>query len=250
MKLTNNIYLIGSGARGCQLTDSYDCNIYLLDGGTEYALVDTGLGLGVDRILFNICRHGLEPSRVRHLLLTHAHADHAGGAARLRPLLDGDVNVAASESTARVVRAGDEVGASLDVAKKAGGYPSDYVYGACPVATTLSEGMSIRVGKLTVSAIETPGHCNGHLAFLLNDDGSRSLFTGDALFADGRIQLQPIYDCDLAATVSTLRKLRTLAVDALYPGHGVFVLSEADTHIERANQALDQLRLPPQFIVS
>lgn len=41
-------------------------------------------------------------------------------------------------STAKIVRTGDEAAVSLPAARKAGIYPLDYVYRACPVAQVLA----------------------------------------------------------------------------------------------------------------
>ena len=65
------------------------------------------------------------------------------------------------------------------------------------------------------------------------------------MFDGGRIALQPIHDCDLAAQVATLRRLRTLALDGLFAGHGTPVSAGGQAHIEHANEALDRLLLPP-----
>jgi hypothetical protein len=36
MKLTERIYLVGSGSQGFGLTDDYDCHVYLGEHGPEY----------------------------------------------------------------------------------------------------------------------------------------------------------------------------------------------------------------------
>ena len=59
MRLTERVHLVGSGRTGFNISDPYDCHVYLVDGGSELARIGT-------------------------ILLTHAHADHAGWAAGLR----------------------------------------------------------------------------------------------------------------------------------------------------------------------
>ena len=82
MQLTTDIHLVGSGMLGLSLTDEYDCNVYLLDGGTECALVDIGAGHRLQPLLDEIDRDGPDPGRIARILLTHKHADHSGGASR------------------------------------------------------------------------------------------------------------------------------------------------------------------------
>jgi hydroxyacylglutathione hydrolase len=247
MKLVDGIHLVGSGSYGFDLTDPFDCHVYLLDGGDELALVDAGAGLGAEAILDNVRRDGLDPARIRQLILTHAHGDHAGGAARLRSLLHEPI-VYLSEARAEALRTADEQAISLGDAKRAGIYPPDYRFEACPVDVEIADSDEIPVGQLTLRVLETPGHADGHVSLLLERGGRRSLFAGDVVFHGGKILLQAIHDCRLDALIRSLRRLRDLEVDALFPGHLAFSLTDGQRHIERANQVLDRLLIPEQIV--
>jgi glyoxylase-like metal-dependent hydrolase (beta-lactamase superfamily II) len=248
VRLAERIHLVGSGSFGFDLTDPFDCHVYLLDGGDELALVDVGAGMGAEAILEQVRLDGFDPARIRHLILTHAHGDHAGGAARVRTLVGGEPAVYLSAETAGYLRKGDEAGASIAVAKAAGIYPQDYRYEPCAVDVDLREGMRLEVGDLSLEVVDTPGHCDGHVSLLLEHGGRRTLFAGDAVFFGGKVLVQAIHDCRLDALVATLRKLRELEVDALLSGHMNVALSAGQRHIEQANRALDRL-LPPEQIV-
>lgn len=247
MQLAERIHLVGSGSFGFDLTDPYDCHVYLLDGGTELALVDVGAGMGAVEIVANVERSGFDPARITRILCTHAHGDHAGGSARMRRLLP-NASLLLSREGARLIRDGDERGASLDVAKAAGVYPPDYALEACAVDGELGEGDRVSVGELVLECIDTPGHSSGHLSFLLEEGGRRSLFGGDVVFHGGTILLQNIHDCSLEQLVGSLRKLRGLAIDALFPGHLAFSLRNGQRHVERANQIFDDLLVPTQAV--
>jgi glyoxylase-like metal-dependent hydrolase (beta-lactamase superfamily II) len=247
VQLAERIHLVGSGSFGFDLTDPYDCHVYLLDGGSELALVDVGAGMGAEQVIANVRRAGFDPARIRNLVCTHAHGDHSGGAARMRELLPGAL-VSVAREVADLVRVGDETGTSVDVAKTAGIYPSDYRLEPCPVDRELADGDRIAVGDLVLECVATPGHASGHLSFLLERGGRRSLFGGDIVFYGGTILLQNIHDCSLKATIASLRRLRGLAIDALLPGHLAFSLRDGQRHIETANQALDRLLIPSQMI--
>lgn len=246
MQLEERIHLVGSGSYGFDLTDPYDCHIYLVDGGSELALVDVGAGMGAAEVIANVRRAGFDPAAIRHVLCTHAHGDHAGGAARMRAHLP-HASFAASRYVAELVRAGDELGTSLGVAKAAGIYPPDYTLEPCPVDGELADGDRVSIGDLVLECIETPGHAGGHLSFLLEREGRRTLFAGDLVFHGGTILLQSIHDCSLEALVSSLRRLRGLAIDALLPGHLAFSLRNGQRHIEAANAVLDRLLIPGQM---
>jgi hydroxyacylglutathione hydrolase len=247
MRLSERVYLVGSGSNGFDLTDPYDCHVYLIDGGSELALVDVGAGMGAAGIIENVKLDGFDPGRIRHLILTHGHGDHAGGAARMRTLL-GEPVIHASGAIADSLRRGDEKAISLDVAKQAGIYPLDYRLEPCPIDHELEEGDTVEVGGLKVRVFDTPGHSDGHVSLLLEDGGRRMLFAGDVIFFGGKILLQNIHDCRLDALIGSLRKLRQLAVSALLPGHLTLSLRDGQRHIERANQVLDRLLIPEQMV--
>jgi hydroxyacylglutathione hydrolase len=247
VKLTDRIHLVGSGSLGFDLTDPYDCHVYLVDGQDELALVDVGAGMGAEAIVLNVRQAGFDPKRIQHLVLTHAHGDHAGGAARMRRLLE-EPTVYLSSAVAGFLREGNEQGVSLDVAKQVGIYPLEYALEPCEIGVELVDGATIEVGDLTLQVLDTPGHSDGHVSLVLDHGGRRSLFAGDVIFFGGKILLQNIYDCRLDAQVRSLRKLRDLGVDALLPGHLTLSLKDGQRHIERANEALDRLLVPEQIV--
>lgn len=245
MKITERIHVVGSGRMGFNLTDALDCHVYLINGGDEYALVDAGAGVAPEHIIERIEEDGLDPSRVRHLLLTHAHADHAGGAAWLRDRLD--LVVAGSAETAQWVGEADETAISLDVARRAGAYPEDYSFEACPVEAVLADGDTYHVGECEVTVVATPGHSAGKLSFVLSDNGQVSAFTGDAIFPSGRVLLQDIWDCSVQESCRSIEKLHELDLDGLYPGHVSFSVQRGRTHVEAAMVNVRQLLPPEQF---
>ncbi len=247
MQLQQGIHLVGSGIMGFGLSDPYDCHVFLIDGGTELALIDVGAGMGVDRIIENIVRSGFDPKNVRTVILTHGHADHAGGLAPLCRALERPSVVGSSVTRGRLEGA-DEHAVGLDIAKSAGYYPTDYVLEPHAVDREVGSGDRIEVGQLTLEVIETPGHCDGHLSLLVESRGKRSLFSGDSIFFGGSILLQNVPDCRLDAQIDSLRRLRPLAIDCLFPSHLAFSLENGQRHIERANCALDGMLIPNQLV--
>jgi glyoxylase-like metal-dependent hydrolase (beta-lactamase superfamily II) len=245
MKIADRIHLVGSGQLGFSLTDDYDCHVYLIDGGSEYALIDAGGGRDPDGILRHIIADGLDVSRVRKLLLTHAHADHAAGAAGLRERLG--LQVLASPTAARYIRDGDERAISLGEARRAGVYPEDFVFRACPIDVELNEGDRVPVGDLSLEVLDTPGHATGHIAFILRQGALTSVFCGDSLFYGGRILLQATWDCSVTDSIRSVERLATLPIDGLYPGHLMFAVRHGKRQVDRAMQSIASLIPPPQL---
>jgi len=228
------------------LTDPYDCNIYLIDGGAGAALVDAGIGCATAQILANAAEI-LDPSGITHLFLTHAHPDHSGGAAGLVQALPG-LRVIASPPVARWVSTGDEEAMSLAHGKAAKFYPPDYAFSTCPIHREVSEGEDLRIGNLTVEVIETPGHADGHICLLLRGRGVIALFCGDLLFFGGQISLVNNWDCRLQEYARSMAKLDGLSVDALFPGHHAFSLTAGQRHINAANRLFKSGFVPRSIV--
>ena len=245
MKITERVHVVGSGRVGFNLTHPIDCHVYLLNGGDEYALIDAGSGVEPERIVARIEEDGLDLSKVKHLLLTHAHADHAAGAAWLRERFG--LHVAGSAETAEWVTNGDEEKISLGAAKRGGMYPTDYEFHACPVETALADGDRYRVGDIELTAIATPGHSAGMLSYMFEEDGARSAFTGDTIFAGGKILLQDIWDCSVQQSCRSIERLAELELEGLYPGHLAFAVTRGHDHIEAAMTKIRQLVPPDQM---
>ena len=65
-------------------------------------------------------------------------------------------------------------------------------------------------------ALYTPGHASDHLCFLLED--AASLFAGDNILGEGTAVIAPP-DGNMADYLATLRRLRDLHIDRIFPGH-------------------------------
>lgn len=245
MRISERIFLVGSGKHGHEMTHRLDCNVYLLDGGSELALIDAGSGLSPDQIVANIERNGFDMTKVKKLLLTHVHGDHGGGAYFFHKEYGLEV-IASTEATPWLER-GDKEKTSIGAAIAAGVYPEDYHYPPCPVARSVSEGDRISVGELELEVLETPGHSRGHVSFALEHDGVRTLFAGDVVFAGGKVVIQNIWDCFIGEYADSLDKLSRRRFDRLFSGHGPFLLSEAWRHIELADAAFKRLDIPPNL---
>lgn len=243
MKIESGLFLIGSGANGFDMTDAFDCNIYLFDSGDGYIMFDAGAGMGVEQILAVCRQNGIDAGRIRHLFLTHAHGDHAGGVAHFADRLDFDIT--AGPDTARIVSEGDEEAVSLQAARAGGIYPADYVYCAWPVGNVVEHGQSIRIGNLSIEAHFTPGHSHDHFSYSVSGLNDKVyLVGGDAIFFGGKIVLQNTYDCNVPQSIETIQYLATLEFDALLAGHLNFSLNSGKRHVESACAVIDQMGCP------
>jgi glyoxylase-like metal-dependent hydrolase (beta-lactamase superfamily II) len=225
MRLHERIALVGSGEIG--LSDAWDCHVYLLDGGSELALIDAGGGrpTSLPRIWQNIDRDGYDPRKIRHILLTHYHADHARGAQGWRSAVQAPVYLPEIE------RAYLENGES-------GMIP-------CAVDHAIHHEDRLTVGDLTLEVIQVPGHSPGICAFLLEIEGYRVLFGADIVFIHGIIGLINHPGSELGLYRDYLPRLAGRNIDALLPGHLLFVLNNGQQHIDLALNALKGNFVPP-----
>ena len=249
MRLTPDIALVGGGNFGFNISAPLDCHIYLIDGGDEIALVDAGMGGkhgATDQILANIEADGYDLSKIKTLLLTHYHTDHAGGSADFKRRLG--VTVVGSPLCAHTLSIGDEETVSLPFAKKAGFYPTDYVYEACPAEGTLVDGKSFNIGRLKVTPFDTDGHSRGHVSFLVEGGDRKCMILGDLVFHAGTILAENIPDCSIQEYAASCIKMAKVEFDAFLPGHLSISLRDGKRHVDMAAAAFNQLLIPKNAI--
>jgi hydroxyacylglutathione hydrolase len=246
VRLTERISVVGGGETGLGISHAIDPNVYLLSGGEELALVDAGAGSGEARILENVRSLGHDPERIGHIFLTHAHADHAGGAASLAEKLGARVYL--SELEREALESGDEEALGLSIARRNGYYPEDYRLRPCQVDVALRGGETLRCGDLELAVIPTPGHSAGSVCFLVETEEGVALFAGDTVFAGGRISLIVAPGSNLLALKESVAGLGKLGVTSLLSGHGIFPLGEGQAHIDQAIEAFETM-LPPRSIL-
>lgn len=242
MELLKDIYLVGSGEFG--LSDPFDCHVYLVDGGDDAVLIDCGVGRNPQRILDNAAHH-VPLDRIRRILVTHAHADHSGGASffqqkGMRALL--------SEREAALMEGRpEEVLEAFQMSRRAGAYPADYEYPFFRPDGLLQDGERIQVGKYELTAILVTGHSEGLLCYLLDTGERRVLFCSDYLFVKGMIGLLNCPGSELSGYRRDIGRLAGLQIDVLLPGHRMVALEGGQQHIDKAAEHLSKVFVPPVF---
>ena len=237
MQLAAGIHLVGSEQMG--LSHPLDCNMYLIDGGDEIALIDTGTGFGTADVLEQVVRAGYHPEQITHILITHLHAGHTGGAKALREACRAAVLV--PRDTRSFVVAGTDPGIAVNM--RTGLYPPDYIFPCFEPDAEIVDGQILRIGNRCLHAIQVRGHTQDSLCFLLEGE-QRALFTGDTLFYGGAVGIVNLPGCSLESYRQELPKLAGLKVAMLCPAHGMFVLRGGQRHIDAAVEAFSRFELP------
>ncbi|WP_435183316.1 MBL fold metallo-hydrolase [Halobellus sp. EA9] len=212
-----DVYYVDVGTHGVPRHGA----VYVIDAD-EPAFVDTGLGRNREHLLEALDELDIDREAVRHVLPTHAHLDHAGGA--------GYLAAACPNATVRT----HEVGAPHLVdperlvagTKEAVGEMWEYYAEPEPVPEDRIEGLEdgdeIDLGDRTLSVIEAPGHAPHQVVF--HDSRDDLLFTGDAagIYVPQRDtvrQTTPPPQFDLEGCLADVRTIEDLAPATLCFGH-------------------------------
>ena len=203
-------------------------NVYLMRTGDGYALIDTGFPKSAEKILGAVQGLGVEPSAIRHIVLTHGHPDHIGSAAALKRATGATVYAHALE--APLIQAGQGF-------RKAVATPGVKNWIMTQILLRLitktepaevdriiedGEGLSFDQDLI---AIHIPGHCAGQLAFLWKNHGG-VLFTADACIHQKGMKLTAAVE-DLEETRRSLVKLCGYDFNTACFGHGEPILGGA-----------------------
>jgi glyoxylase-like metal-dependent hydrolase (beta-lactamase superfamily II) len=224
------------------MSSPFDCHIYALRSEGQVALIDAGSGLGMDDVVAELREDGLDPAAVRSVFVTHYHADHAGSLAAWKSMTG--ARVYASRESAPAIRTADAEVIGLARAQQGGFYPADYVVEPCDVDVEFDDKESFTFGSLRLTAYASPGHCNGHVVFLLEGGSRTALFSGDCVFWGGTIVLQNIPDCSIPEYAATMQRLADLSFEALLPGHLTLSLRDGKRHVIAASESFRSLALP------
>jgi len=243
-QIARDVYLIGQEI-GSNLT-------YLIDCGPDgAAIIDPTYESEVDRTLAHAAKCGFPREKIRWVLNTHCHIDHAMADAAFQRH---GAEIAAGDADADAIEKGTRVTAyyimeSLSDPKLSGGGKG---FPKCKVAHRLSDGEEFKLGNKIFHVIHTPGHTPGSVCFLLQIDGKNLLFSGDTVLYDARLGWQGNPYADNTAYLASLEKLASFKIeprrsepfhfDLLLPGHGAIALDQAHLDVTKAlNHARWQL---------
>jgi metallo-beta-lactamase class B len=145
-KVADNLYFLGTRIHSSWAIVGNQ-GIIIIEALYDYA--------AKDEILDGMKKLGLDKNKVKYVILSHAHADHDGGAKLLQDEMPG----------AHLIYGAEDWEAVDKSTNHAGGKPKHDMVG--------SDGMKVSVGDASVQIVTMPGHTPGTLSYLfeVRDNG-------------------------------------------------------------------------------
>ena len=218
------IYAVDSGYMRTQLAA-----IHLIRSGDQVAIVDTGNNDSVPRVMAALATLGLDASNVSHVLLTHIHLDHAGGAGAFMAACPSATLVVHPRGARHIADPSKLWAGTVAVYGEAGAVAR---YGRIvPVPAEriveATDDLLIDLNGRRIRVADTPGHARHHVCYF--DETTRGWFTGDTfglsyreLDRDGRASIFPSttpVQFDPDALHASIDRLMAADPSAIYVTH-------------------------------
>jgi glyoxylase-like metal-dependent hydrolase (beta-lactamase superfamily II) len=215
------------------------CNVGILRAGSRALLIDCGNG----DVRTTLAALGV--TSVERILFTHHHRDSASGVTSLaQPETRIGVPAAEQPWFAEVERFWADPQHRWHLYNI---HPHNLMLAeSVPVHDLYHAGDQVQWGGATITVLETPGHTDGSLSYLVEVDGERIVFCGDTIYDAG--QLWEVYSLQKGETTTdyhgflgdrqrllqSLEKILAQEPTALIPTHGQIM--------RQPRQAVDRLR--------
>ncbi len=214
-------------------------SVYLLPAKNGHLLIDTGWNTDdtFDALMHALHALGITATDIGHVLITHAHIDHYGLAARLMTLCGAQLSMHALEKDTVALRyvntpkyllqanallESDGAGPALHADVRQSAERFARLTGQAPRPDTLLHGgETLRHGHFEFEVLWTPGHSPGHIC--LYEPYHRILFSGDHVLPGiaPNIGIFPLSGPNpLGDYIRSLKRIRSMDVGLTLPGHG------------------------------
>lgn len=194
--------------------------------GEEVAIIETGTSLTAPHTLAGLEQLGIARDAVGHIICTHVHMDHAGGAGELAAALP-RANVYLHSLTSDYLVDPEKIAKLEGSVRRAVGellWPLHGTFRPVPAERMRpAETLHLDLGHdIVLDALVTPGHSPDHVAYFERRSGG--MFVGDAAslsmpYYNLTFPVSPPPTYDLEVHLQTVEKLRTYDISRFYVTH-------------------------------
>ena len=185
-KVFDNLYFVGSKIHSSWALTTSD-GIILIDTLFTYN--------SEEEIVDGLKKLGLDPSKVKYVIITHAHSDHVGGAKLMQ-----------DRFKSRIIMGGPDWDA---IEKSVHGYPE----GKPKRDIVADDGQKLTLGDTTVTILTTPGHTPGSQSLLVHLKNSGFIIlSGDVVHSEHKFEknIVPTLNTDKAASIASMEKIKRM----------------------------------------
>ena len=212
-------------------------NIYLIDGGSEFVIIDVGYLETFPDVVDLIRQMDFNLSTCKMAIATHADADHIQAISQARELLK--VPVAAHPQSVPLLESGDTIQTYASIAAQGIDLPMP----PCKVDVMLNEGDVIKVGDVDLTVWHTPGHTGGQLSFKMGN----LLFSGDNIYKDSCVGvIDAHHGSNIPDFIRSLERILHDDAEYLLPSHGP-VFRRDNRILQKAIERLMQYQYMADF---
>ncbi len=195
-------------------------NVFLIQAGEGYILIDTGMGQQWNQLETKLLRAGCLPGKLKLVVITHGDFDHTGNCAQLKKKYQ--AKIAMHRGDTAMVKTGVPLnrhtrtfmGKIFLLLGKVSSWRIGFETFQPDIL--LEDGQDLREYGLSAKIIYTPGHTKGSITVLTSNG---ELFVGDTFANRTRPDLAPFIQ-DFQELHDSIAKLKRLKAKVVYPGHG------------------------------
>lgn len=201
-KMIGNVYYVGTAG----------LSSYLITSPQGHILVDTVMPDATSQIKASIEKLGFKITDIKYIVNTHAHIDHTGGLAEMKKA--SGAQMIGGEADKPLLEGGYYPGARED---------TNLAFPPVKVDRTVREGDTVKLGDVTLTARETPGHSPGCTSweFQVKDgDATRTAL----IFCSGTVALNrlvgsPTHPGIVEDYRKTFTRTKDMKIDVLLAPH-------------------------------